>query len=60
MTAPVRVRITAWYVTLLAAALSSLAIFLVVSQRAALEHGVDTALASRARQVALATTGGDK
>ena len=59
MTAPVRVRITAWYVTLLAAALSSLAIFLVVSQRAALEHGVDTALASRARQVALAATGGD-
>ena len=59
MTAPVRIRLTAWYVTLLAAAIGVLAVFLVVSQRTALEHGVDTGLASRARLVALAATGGD-
>ncbi|HEY0486453.1 MAG TPA: ATP-binding protein [Mycobacteriales bacterium] len=47
----VRVRLTLWYVLLLAATIAAMSVFLVVRQRDALIAGVDGALASRARQV---------
>jgi heavy metal sensor kinase len=58
MRVPVRVRLTAWYVLLLAATIVCFTVFLVVRERAALVGGVDSGLASRARQVALALGSG--
>jgi heavy metal sensor kinase len=49
----VRARLTLWYVVLLAATITALSAFLVVREHAALVAGMDSALASRARQVVL-------
>jgi heavy metal sensor kinase len=55
---PIRLRLTAWYVLLLAATIACVLLVFVGRQRAALLAGVDHALASRAQQIALTFTGG--
>ena len=59
MNLPIRVRLTAWYVALLALILAALGAFLVVRLRADLIRGVDQGLDTRAAQIALGLqTGG--
>ena len=60
MNLPIRVRLTAWYVALLAVILAALGAFLVVRLRADLVRGVDQSLATRAAQIALGLEGGSR
>ncbi len=57
MSLPIRVRLTLWYVLLLAAILSALSVFLVLRLRADLVRGVDASLTSRAAQISLGLQG---
>ena len=58
MNLPIRVRLTAWYVGLLALILAALGGFLVVRLRADLVRGVDQGLDSRAAQISLGLQNG--
>ena len=58
MNLPIRVRLTAWYVALLALILATLGVFLVVRLRADLVQGVDQGLDTRAAQISLGLKGG--
>jgi heavy metal sensor kinase len=55
---PIRVRLTLWYVLLLAAILSALSVFLVLRLHADLVRGVDASLSSRAAQISLGLQSG--
>jgi two-component system OmpR family sensor kinase len=54
---PIRLRVTLWYVILLALLIASLGVFVVVRLRADLLAGVDETLATRAAQIALSYNG---
>ncbi len=57
MSLPIRVRLTIWYVALLAAILAALGGFVVVRLRADLVRGVDDGLDARAAQISLGLQG---
>ncbi len=58
MKLPIRVRLTIWYVALLAVILTVLGAFLVVRLRSDLVHGIDRGLGTRAAQIALGLRNG--
>lgn len=58
MSLPIRARLTAWYVVLLALILAALGTFLVVRLRADLVRGVDRELDTRAAQISLGVQNG--
>ncbi|MDP9343415.1 MAG: ATP-binding protein [Actinomycetota bacterium] len=58
MSFPIRVRLTAWYVALLAVILTALGAFLLIRMRSDLVAGIDRSLDSRAAQISLAYQGG--
>ena len=53
MRLPIRLRVTIWYVALLAVLIASLGVFVVVRMRTDLVHGIDASLDTRAMQIAL-------
>lgn len=53
MTLPIRARLTAWYIALLAIILTALGAFLVVRLRSDLVEGIDRSLDSRVAQISL-------
>ena len=57
MNLPIRLRITIWYVALLAILMASLGAFVVIRLRSDLVAGVDSTLATRASQIALGLRG---
>ena len=58
MSLPIRARLTAWFVIVLALICIALGAFLVVRLRADLVHGVDTGLDTRAAQISLGLQNG--
>ncbi|MGZ5212359.1 MAG: sensor histidine kinase [Actinomycetota bacterium] len=58
MSLPIRARLTAWYVALLALILLALGMFLVIKLRADLVRGVDRELDARAAQISLGLQNG--
>ncbi|MDP9341471.1 MAG: heavy metal sensor histidine kinase [Actinomycetota bacterium] len=58
MSFPIRARLTAWYVVLLAAILAGLSAFLLLRLRSDLVAGVDRSLDARAAQISLGYQGG--
>lgn len=60
MKLPIKVRLTAWYLTLLSVILVALGAFLYLRLRSNLVDAVDRSLESRAAQIALGFQGGDQ
>lgn len=57
MRLPIRLRVTIWYVALLAVMIAALGVFVVVRLRTDLIDGIDASLDTRARQIALGSHG---